>query len=439
MEKIALNGRVEGGTVVPTTRGRTITLPVVLIMLYIVAEYPKPVFLVPFRPALLVQVALFILLAVNVEKVQGVLKDKFFILFGVLLAEMAVHGPTASNNHWALMQFLLMLTYLIIALSMVVFLDTKEKLIAVLGFFVVIHMGIGLERLLPGRRSHFGVTGVLGDKNDLAAAMNAMIPLAFFMGLSRRGSKRAFFWGCVIVFILTNISSASRGGFIGMVSVALFIFLKSKHKIRAFIILIIAIIALSFLAPQNYKREIRSIVTEGSESGTGRQRVELWKIAWKTFLDNPIIGVGQGNLPWVYEEYQDWNNLYWHRGVGGKVVHSMYFTVLSELGIVGFGIFSIMFFDLYRKCIFQKEDKLILSKFEWERDPKFSSFEHYQNGLFGGIVGFLVSGIFLSSFYYPQFWNMAGLITASWIQRSKMIKAFSNQIEDHPNETQCRT
>jgi hypothetical protein len=35
-------------------------------------------------------------------------------------------------------------------------------------------------------------------------------------------------------------------------------------------------------------------------------------------------------------------------------------------------------------------------------------------GLTTGLAGYLVSGIFLSAFYYPEFWNVSGLIVAAY-------------------------
>ena len=83
-------------------------------------------------------------------------------------------------------------------------------------------------------------------------------------------------------------------------------------------------------APEEYVTEIKSIREEGTETGTGRDRIELWKVAWKMFLDNPILGVGQGNLTWQLGDYQhDANDdSAWSRSVSGRAIHSIYFTVL---------------------------------------------------------------------------------------------------------------
>ena len=61
------------------------------------------------------------------------------------------------------------------------------------------------------------------------------------------------------------------------------------------------------------------------------------------FLDNPILGVGQGNFPYVFQKYElkvtGSNEAFYGRSVAGRQAHSIYFTMLPELGIIGTCIF----------------------------------------------------------------------------------------------------
>jgi hypothetical protein len=40
-------------------------------------------------------------------------------------------------------------------------------------------------------------------------------------------------------------------------------------------------------------------------------------------------------------------------------------------------------------------------------------------GLTIGLVGYLFSGIFLATFFYPQFWNLAALMTTVYMLQTK--------------------
>ncbi len=55
-------------------------------------------------------------------------------------------------------------------------------------------------------------------------------------------------------------------------------------------------------------------------------------------------------------------------------------------------------------------------------------------GLSIGLVGYLVGGVFLSAFYYPLFWNLAGLITAVYMIDSRRR---SEAKEIHPMGTRA--
>jgi hypothetical protein len=62
-------------------------------------------------------------------------------------------------------------------------------------------------------------------------------------------------------------------------------------------------------------------------SGAGN-RYDYWRIAWRVWRDNPVLGVGAGNYPRSYYE---------HRATAEDIdqPHSIELQVLSELGLVG--------------------------------------------------------------------------------------------------------
>jgi len=102
-----------------------------------------------------------------------------------------------------------------------------------------------------------------------------------------------------------------------------------------------------FFAPPTYWNEMKTIQTEGSEKGTGKERVESWKAGWRMFLDHPIIGVGALNFGvWFAEYFPERSHMMW-----GRVAHSLYFTLIPEMGIIG-TLFSVGCFTVTVKIIF---------------------------------------------------------------------------------------
>ena len=383
------------------------SLPIIFLSLYFFVEYVRPSLLAPIRPALLLQGILLVCLLLNFTKVMEVLKERYFILYLLLLLEMAIHGPMATNNYWALYSFVPLVTYLVVALACCVFIDRLERLKTLIGTFVVIGIIAAADKVLW----FFKSTGYLTDLNDFALMMNVMIPIAFYRGLSQRFFHRGLYWLAAVLFIAANVWSLSRGGTVGMAAVALLCWLKSKFKVRSFILAIFIAITFVALVPEKYKSEMLTISSQGAESGTGRDRIELWKLAWKTFLHHPIMGVGQGNLPWVIGDYQSTDNDYWGRGINGRVIHSIYFTVLAELGIVGATLWALMLATLFWRSREVSQAGSMKTAADLKGDR--TTLACIMNGLTVGLVGYLVSGIFLSAFYYPEFWNLSGIMIAT--------------------------
>ena len=100
-------------------------------------------------------------------------------------------------------------------------------------------------------------------------------------------------------------------------------------------------------APEKYWEEMESSTSDQTLTvGTGAERLYTWGIGWEMFLGNPILGVGQGNFPWNFENYQG-GDRFNTRSLAGRAAHSMYFTLLPELGTVGTGLFILMVLSNY--------------------------------------------------------------------------------------------
>lgn len=389
-----------------------------------VVEYAKPRFLAPFRPALILQAALLPFLMRNFSTVREILRDRYFKLYLVLVVEMMVHGPIAANNYMAYHQWLLMISYLIFSLSFCLFIDSFEKLKIFIIFFLFIHLLVAADQILTGG-VYLGY-GVVGDTNDLALDMNVVAPLSFFLGLSCRGLRRLLLWTMTVLFVAANVSAVSRGGFVGLVAIALFCWMNTKGKIKSFLVFLVAAGVFVMLIPEGYKKEIHSITQQSDRTGTGRDRVELWKVAWRAFIHNPFIGVGQGNLTYRLGQYQYDKNghSYWQRDITGRAVHSIYFTLLPELGILGTMIYILMLFDIFRRY------RLVSKREAAGQVPEkirleLCTLKNVTTGLFVGIIGFLVSGIFLSALYYPQMWNFMALIVVTGMIHERIGESYA--------------
>lgn len=199
-----------------------------------------------------------------------------------------------------------------------------------------------------------------------------------------------------------------------MVVVAGFCWLKSPRKVMTLVLAFLLLCAVVALAPENYWDErIGSIAEEASnQSGTAGSRLYTWGIGWRMFLSNPIFGVGPGNYPWNSLDYEP---LEAHNGqsFGGRAAHSLYFTLLPELGTAGVIIFLLMLKASWQdrrvisslvKRFFQLRRN---SKLTTDAGQKVDDYElaRYINLAIGSsVVAYLVTGTFISVLYYPSLW-----------------------------------
>jgi len=242
--------------------------------------------------------------------------------------------------------------------------------------------------------------------------LNMIIPLSFFLVMSASGKKKIYYILLTGLFLFVIILSGSRGGFVGLLAAFIYCFLRTKKKvITAFIIGVLAMFA-AVVAPPSYWDEVRSITEEGSQKGTGEERVYTWGIGWHMFLDNPILGVGQGNFPYVFGKYElevtGSDESFHGRSVAGRQAHSIYFTMLPELGIIGTGIFIGM-------IIYTLKDLKTIRVRASPQKNKGSSPISNKNyflamGLEGALIAYLVSGAFISILYYPNLWILMGFV-----------------------------
>jgi O-antigen ligase len=395
----------------PTYYRKESLIPFSLLLFYLLLEYGRPQDQIPFLSALhLPAITIVLLLLCVLFSGKFRLKGMQTVLFLGLLGLMVVHGPIAVNNYWALMIFITMTINFIVFLSLTLFVDNEEKYEKLIRIWLAIHVVLGLIGLLKG--SGRGIGGFLGDENDFCMTLNMIIPFPFFLAMSERGKKRILYLGLTLMFLFVIIMTQSRGGFVGLMATCIYCWLRTKKKALTALVIILFAGFVLLVAPSSYWSEVRSIQEEGASKGTGAERVYTWGIGWHMFLDHPIMGVGQGNFPWVFKKYEykvtGSDEPFRGRSVAGRAAHSIYFTLLPELGLIGTMLFlgmvvvSIKDLNLIKKTLIQKT-KQKGEKIESRCYPLALALE-------GSMIAYLVSGAFISVLYYPNFWIFMGFV-----------------------------
>jgi len=386
-----------------------------LLMLYLFFEYGRPQGLIPalgyLRPGIVLIGALgfclFISGKIKFESVQSKCMLGFLLL-------SAIHVPIAVNNYWAFQGAKAFLIYLIVFLSISNYVNSFEKLTKYIDFWIVINFICAFVGLKHGGK--VPNSGFMGDENDFALVMNMAIPFAYFMFLETDSIKKKIFYltACGL-FIGANVASFSRGGFVGLLPVAAYCWYKTPRKALATVLMGLMLIIFLAFTTESYWAEMKTIKEENIKTGTGEGRWYAWKLSWKMFLDHPIMGVGQGNWPWNVGRYQPEEDLRYRRSQSGRAVHSLYFTLIPELGLVGILLFSGMLYFSYKdlKWILKKEKEFLLKQNQSkEIIQQLHKIKFIIFGITGAMLGYLVSGAFLSVLYYPYFWLLIALYSA---------------------------
>lgn len=200
--------------------------------------------------------------------------------------------------------------------------------------------GIGLvegTRVTVGRE----LGSLLGDPNDLALVL--MFPISFAVSLMvNRGLGR---FAKIVGFIATIalfsavIATQSRGGLLGVMAVfGLFSYRRIQSKVLFFGGGAIAAMALFVLA--GISDRASGGASEDGIDASAMGRLWAWQAAWGMALANPITGVGLKNFYSNYYFYSPhWDGL-------NHAVHSTWFGVMAETGIIGIIVFISMVIKL---------------------------------------------------------------------------------------------
>jgi O-antigen ligase len=375
------------------------------------------VFLKHFRIPMLLIIALTFM---GVTKKIWRMNEGSTKAFMMLITVGAIYIPFAVNNYYAYEMTRSLVIYFLTYMAIKSFIDSKDRVRIFLIFWLILGMICAVKGIAGGGKI-IG-SGFLGDENDFALFLDMMLPIAYFQLFTNiSAQKRLFLLFSLLVLLGGIVSSFSRGGLVGLVGVVFYCWLMTPKKVFITVFgVIVFFIALNFL-PQEYKDDMATIF-EGTSESTAGERIYSWTCALRMFQDYPLFGVGPGNFPHRFAEYEPpekWKG----RGHGGRAAHSLYFTLIPEFGIIGVVCFFLMIYEPYRT--FNRNYDLV------QKDPSYSelsqSIDDYRflrKIIYGVLFGYLFAGIFISVLYYPHFWIIAGLLNALNTNMKKDIDAF---------------
>jgi len=380
-------------------------LPFLLLILYPVFDYGRPPN--PMGIPMAISILLFLAWLAKPDKKWNA-QILWFLLF---LAGMTL-GSIGTVNYGSayFVTSAIAIVLLCICIPLIHFVDSMRKVSIFVDVLVLVFLYVGIWALFSGGNGPAGAHGAQ-DENYTSAMMCMAIPLAYFsIPLARSRVAKVFYMGALLVYVAAIVISSSRGGFLGLLAVALYCIYYSPRRKHALAALAGgALIALASAGPQYW--EEMGTITDTSEA-TADTRLELWTIASRMFAANPVFGVGPGNFRWNVGIYQSAEQLekFGRDLTYSILVHSTYFEILSELGAVGALLFALVVIRTFRDLNRARANAGTI------RDPSRGveadegrSMRFYSLAISGSLVGFLVPAAFVSFTYFSHFWLMAAL------------------------------
>lgn len=247
--------------------------------------------------------------------------------------------------------------------------------------------------------------GFIAGNTEIALALVVTLPLMRWLQL--QASKGWLKVGAGVAMLLMAISvlgSYSRGGFLALAAVTLFLVVKSRKRLLLGAMVVAAAFAFLSFMPEEWHGKIDTIQTY-QEDNSAMSRLEAWRFAWNLAGDRPIGGGG-------FDTFQQDAFAIWLPGVRPLDPHSIWFQILGEHGFVGFGLFLLFWFLAWR------EGSAIIRA--CRKQPNLSWAGDLAAMIQTAFVGFWVGGSFLGLAYwdYPYILVIVLVLTRAEVEKA---------------------
>jgi len=382
-----------------------------LVFLYFLFEYVRPQTLYPvidFLPyAQLIIISAFMLAIMKGKLFKVKNRENFLIIVFTLI--LIVSSIMAYSMKLSIEKWPEFFSWVIIFFIITNTVDSEKRFIIIILFFLLYNFKMSQFNFLNWAAGGFsfsnwgfgGGPGWFHNSGEFGVEMCVFFPISYFFYTSLKQYwpkwKKAFFILFPFTAFTGMISSSSRGALIGGIITLFWIIMKSRYKYRAIISGVIIGLLVFVSIPEQQKNRLRSI----GQDTTSQTRLQYWKDGIVITNEHPVLGIGYMN--WL--DYYEAN--YEVRGGAENIVelpHNIFIQCSSELGYSGLIIFILMIIYVFR------------NNFETRRiarhDLNNGFLASMADGLDGAMIGFLISGCFVTVLYYPYFWINLSLTVA---------------------------
>jgi probable O-glycosylation ligase (exosortase A-associated) len=382
---------------------------------------------VPFVQIFAIITLVLLLRGKNINVKKFTPHENIFLLF--IFAAQALLSATFSYSgltvNWEVCTTLLKVLLFCIFMHMFLFNRLRIHIFLVLLTTAIAFYSVteGLKFLKSGGAHNVQGAANLGDNNHTALAFVMVLPLIWYLfqysksKLARLGFASAFLFTCLAV-MATN----SRGGFLAMAGVAVWIIARSRRKFVGVIFVIAAATLVLQLAPAKWFNRMDTISTAVDVDTSFQGRLIAWKRASAIALDNPVLGGGFRSVqaPVLFDKYRDSEGFLGFidtpRASYPTAAHSIYFEALSDIGFLGFIIFISIIVSAFvnrrriKKFINSDNANLI-----WASD--------LADSIGGSLFAYLIGGAAVSMAYFEFTYVLVTLMSVIYLFVANEVKS----------------
>lgn len=290
--------------------------------------------------------------------------------------------------------------------------ENEEQLILLIGTFILWNFKMSLGGFVRWASIGFqfrdwgleGPSGWFQNSGEFGIEMAVFFPMAIYFLIALL--PHLVLWKkCVLAFaaitaIASMAGSSSRGALLGGAAVGLWFLLRSPDRIRGLIVMATLALGTWLVLPEEQKARFAS----AGDDGTSLRRLTYWTDGIEIINNNPLLGIGYGNwLPYYRTFYNP----------KGALPHNIFIEAAAELGYVGLFVFV----ALIGYVFWENTKTRRLTRRGAVHESRFIFYTSY--GLDGALIGYLVSGFFVTVLYYPYFWvNLAFVMALAKVART---------------------
>lgn len=372
-----------------------------MLCFYLFLEYVRPqtiypaIDVIPYAQLAITTTAVLYLL--NARRAPT--KSPANILMGLFLITILISSAFAYVPGEAFRSLHVFFAWFIVYYLIINVVNTEKRFFVFLFLYILWNFKMTQHGFLSWASRGFGyegwgVTGAPGwfhNSGEFGIQLSMFIPLSIYFVWALQ-----HYWGFIKTALLlllpvtalgSVVATNSRGALLAVAAAACWMVLKSNRKIAAVVLALAASLVVYLNIPE---QSLARLQASGADY-TSHTRMQRWKDGISIMNDHPLFGVGYGNWMRYYSEnyppfvgVEPWG-----------LPHNIFIDAGAELGYTGLTLFVLMMLYVFMTNHRTRKLALLID----------NRFIYYMtHALDAGMVGFIVSGSFVSVLFYPYFW-----------------------------------